>query len=199
MYSLPLYSILQDLFTFYNIVVCIILLSLLYCNPSCCPLATLAITTLKFLPYRADSNISDLTDSSNTTSNKGITTAVELEQLQNKGKTFTLQELKKLNTRVKALEEIACIEDRLRLLENRKHPRDSKTSDNPRSSRGPSYTTRPSRGPSHTSVLPSVELDNSDSGSTNSVAYHRHKRLRYTKGIKVTPSYTLKISSSLRE
>jgi hypothetical protein len=43
-YSLPLYSILQDLFTFYNIVVCVILLFLLYCNPSCCPLATLAIT-----------------------------------------------------------------------------------------------------------------------------------------------------------
>src|SRR3979411_1023414 len=46
MHSLPLYSILQDLFTFYNIVVCVTLLSLLYCNPSCCPLATLAITIL---------------------------------------------------------------------------------------------------------------------------------------------------------
>jgi len=133
--------------------------------------------------------MSDPTDSSNTTSNRGITTAVELEQLRNEGKTLTPQELKELNARVKALEEMARIEDRLRLLENRKRPRDSETSDNPRSS----------RGPSHTSVLPSVELDNSDSGSTNSVAYHRHKRLRYTKGIKVTPSYTLKISSSLRE
>ena len=61
----------------------------------------------------------DLTDSSNTTSNKGITTAVELEQLRNEGKTLTLQELKELNTRVKALEEMARIEDRLRLLENR--------------------------------------------------------------------------------
>jgi hypothetical protein len=143
--------------------------------------------------------MSDPTDSSNTTSNRGITTAVELEQLQNKGKTFTIQELKELNTRVKALEEIVYIEDRLRLLENRKRPRDSKTSDNPRSSRGLSYTTRPSRGPLYTSVLPSVESDNSDSGSTNSVAYYRYKCLCYTKGIKVIPSYTFKISSSLRE
>jgi hypothetical protein len=133
--------------------------------------------------------MSDLTDSSNTTSNRGITTAVELEQLRNKGKTFTLQELKEINTRVKALEKIVYTEDCLRLLENRKRPRNSKTSDNPRSSRGPLYT----------SVLPSVESENSDSGSTNSVAYYWYKRLYYTKGIKVIPSYTFKISSSLRE
>jgi hypothetical protein len=167
----------------YNIVVSAILQSLLL------PSSYLAITTLKLLPYRADSNISDLTDSSNTTSNKGITTAVELEQLQNKGKTLTLQELKELNTRVKVLEEIVYIEDCLRLLENRKCLRDSKTSNNPRSSRSSSCT----------SVLPSVESDNSDSGSTNSVAYYRYKCLYYIKGIKVIPSYTFKISSSLRE
>jgi hypothetical protein len=42
-----------------------------------------------------------------------------------------------------------------------------------------------------------VESDNSDSSS--STTYHRHKRPRFTKGIKVTPSYTLKTSSSLRK
>jgi hypothetical protein len=167
----------------FNVVVSAVLQSLLL------PSSYLAITTLKLLPYRADSNISDPTDSSNTTSNKGITTAVELEQLQNKGKTLTLQKLKELNTRVKALEEIVYIEDCFRLLENRKRLRNSKTSNNPRSSRGPSYT----------SVLPSVEADNSDSSSTNSTAYYRYKCLYYTKGIKVIPSYTFKISSSLRE
>jgi hypothetical protein len=184
LYTVYSYTQYYKIYSFFTI-----LLFLLYCNPSCCLLATLAITTLKLLPYRADSNISDLIDSSNTTSNKSITTAVELEQLQNKSKTFNLQELKELNTRVKVLEKIVYIEDCFRFLENRKYSRNSKTSDNLRSSRGPSCI----------SVLPSVEADNLDFSSTNSTAYYWYKYLYYTKRIKVIPSYTFKISSSFKE
>ena len=51
-------------------------------------------------------------------------------------------------------------------------------------------------------IRPSIELDSSDSdseSSSNIVIQYQHKWRRYTRGIKVTPSYTLKVSSSLRE
>ena len=50
----------------------------------------------------------------------------------------------------------------------------------------------------HSVIRPSIESDSSESSSSDTIR-HRHKRQRYTKGIKITPSYTLKISSSLRE
>ena len=59
-----------------------------------------------------------------TTSTSGtayrVNTAADLTKLRTEGKPLTTQELKELNARVKAFEEMARIEDRLRLLENRK-------------------------------------------------------------------------------
>jgi hypothetical protein len=49
-----------------------------------------------------------------------VTTAADLARLQAEGKPLTSQELKELNTRIKAFKEMARIEDRFRLLENRK-------------------------------------------------------------------------------
>ena len=47
-----------------------------------------------------------------------INTAADIARLREEGRTLNTQELKELNTRLKALEEIAQIEDRFRLLEN---------------------------------------------------------------------------------
>ena len=52
-----------------------------------------------------------------------IATAAELAQLRNEGKALSPKELKELEARVEAFEEMARIEDRLRTLENRKRPR----------------------------------------------------------------------------
>ena len=49
-----------------------------------------------------------------------VTTAADLAKLRAEGKPLTSQELKELNARIKAFKEMARIEDRLRLLENRK-------------------------------------------------------------------------------
>jgi hypothetical protein len=42
-----------------------------------------------------------------------VTTAADLARLRDEGRLLSSQELKDLNTRVKALEEMACLEDRL--------------------------------------------------------------------------------------
>ena len=49
-----------------------------------------------------------------------VTTAADLAKLRAEGKPLTSQELKDLNARIKAFEEMVRMEDRLRLLENRK-------------------------------------------------------------------------------
>jgi hypothetical protein len=141
-----------------------------------------------------------------TTSSSGtahqVNTAADLSRLRTEGHPLTSQELKELNTRVKAFEEMARIEDRLRLLENRK--RTSEAIEDSASQASLSISTRPLSQPyylpSHrpSSVQSSVERDSS-SELSDDIIRHRHKRLRYTRGIKVTPSYTLKVSSSLRE
>ena len=66
--------------------------------------------------------MSDQAATSNTTINSSlkIRTADDLRRLIDKGKTLTTQELKELNIRIKAFEEMARMEDRLKLLENRK-------------------------------------------------------------------------------
>ena len=146
----------------------------------------------------------DVTNASN--SSRGIDTAADLAKLLKEGKPLTTQELKELNARIKSFEEMVRMEDRLRALETRKRSRTEL--DEPLPFEDPTPELRPpSRGSrnssSHQDRLPtirsSIELDDSDSSSSKSVTYHRHKRQRFTKGIKVTPSYILKISSSLRE
>src|SRR6202035_305716 len=120
----------------------------LYCNPSCCPPARLhacspAITILKLPPHRADYNMVDQAVSSNnatqdafdnasTTSNNSsreVNTAADLAKLRNAGKPLSSQELKELNARIKAFEEMARMEDQLRALESRKRPRSQESSD----------------------------------------------------------------------
>jgi single-stranded DNA-specific DHH superfamily exonuclease len=59
-----------------------------------------------------------------------VNTAADLARLRDEGRPLSSQELKELNTRVKALEEMARLEDRLRALENRKR---SRTATTPRS------------------------------------------------------------------
>ena len=103
------------------------------------------------------------------------------------------------------MEEMARMEDRLRALESRKRPRSEFTEDAlppEEPVTRPQSSTRSSGNPSshreRHSIRRSIELDDSESSSTT-ITHPRRKRPRYTKGIKVTPSYTLKVSSSLRE
>ena len=56
-----------------------------------------------------------------------VNTAADLARLRDEGRTLTTQELKELTTRIKALEDIAKLEDRLRALENQKQPRSADT------------------------------------------------------------------------
>jgi hypothetical protein len=178
-------------------------------------------------------------DNASTTSDNSsreVNTAADLAKLRNAGKPLSSQELKELNARIKAFEEMARLEDRLRALESRKRPRSQESSDLTLPPEGPMASTglveapRPSEGSSshqqthggssshqqthggssshqqthggsssrHQTHTHS-STDDSNSSSSTTVTHHRHKRPRYTKGIKVIPSYTLKVSSSLRE
>ena len=65
-------------------------------------------------------------DNASTTSDNSsreVNTAADLARLCNAGKPLSSQELKEFNARIKAFEEIARLEDRLRALESRKRPR----------------------------------------------------------------------------
>ncbi len=131
-----------------------------------------------------------------------VTTAADLARLRAEGRTLTSQELKDLNACIKAFEEMARIEDRLRLLENWKRQHDSEASENNQAERpiDHSSTLPPNRSTSRGSnpnPLTTIEHSDSDSRASYDLDYHRHKRQR--RGIKVTPSYTLRVSSSLQE
>jgi hypothetical protein len=180
--------------------------------------------------YRADYNMVDQeapSDDNATTASdnsRAVNTAADLAKLRNAGKPLSSQELKELNARIKAFEEMARMEDRLRALESRKRPRSQESSDLTLPPENAAATTRiseallPSGGSSshrqthtgsssrrqthggsssHHRTHTHSETDDSNSSSSTTVTHHRHKRPRYTKGIKVTPSYTLKVSSSL--
>jgi hypothetical protein len=131
-------------------------------------------------------------------------TAADLAKLRAEGKPLTSQELKELNARIKAFEEMARMEDRLRLLESRKRQHNSEASENNQLERPIDHpnTLPPDRAPSRESrpnLLASTTYSDSESSTTGDLDYYRHKRQRRTRGIKVTPSYTLRVSSSLRE
>ena len=146
----------------------------------------------------SDDNATTASDNS-----RAVNTAADLVKLRDDGKPLTSQELKELNARIKAFEEMARMEDRLRALENRKRPRSQESSDLTLPPEAPTRLAEaplPSGGSfSHRQTHGRPEPDDSDTSSSTTVTHHRHKRQRYTKGIKVTPSYTLKVSSSLRE
>ena len=134
------------------------------------------------------------------------TTAADLARLRNEGRPLSSQELKELSTRVKALEEMARLEDRLKALESQKRPRFTTTEDQldrqldgqPDRQPDPYKLERSSTSRHHSIIQPSIELDNSNSSSSDTML-HQHKRRHFTKGIRITPSYTLRVSSSLKE
>ena len=111
--------------------------------------------------------------------------------------TAGLPGLAELTARVTALEKIAQIEERITRLESYK--RTSEAIDNLISQLVPQDQPflGTSSGHQASPIWPSVEEDTSDSsGITN---YRPYKRAYYSRGIKITPSYTLQVSSSLRE
>ena len=101
-----------------------------------------------------------------------VNTTTDLAKLRAEGRLLTPQELKELNTRVKALEDMAKLEDRLKALENRKRPWPHDTEDQPedQSEQRPSHSTG-----RHVSVYPSIELSDSESSSIDTI-HHCHKR-----------------------
>jgi hypothetical protein len=74
-----------------------------------------------------DDNDNATTSSDN--SSRAVNTAADLAKLRNAGKTLTSQELKELNARIKAFEEMGRLEDRLKALESWKRPRSQGSSD----------------------------------------------------------------------
>jgi hypothetical protein len=132
-----------------------------------------------------------------------INTATDLARLRAKGTMLTATELKELNARIKTLEKIAKLEDRLRLLENQKHTSNAITS---AASQGDPFIQNLSLAPGFSGYQASVirqlikpgGSDHSKS-SSETVNRHRHKRQQNNHGIKIIPSYTLKVNSSLRE
>jgi hypothetical protein len=96
-----------------------------------------------------DGNATTVSDNS-----RAVNTAADLAKLRNAGKPLSSQELKDLNVRIKAFEEMAKMEDRLRALETRKRPRSQESSDLTLPAEAP----LPARGPSsrhYTAPLPS--------------------------------------------
>jgi len=100
---------------------------------------------------------------------------------------------------------MAQMEDRLRALESRKRQRPTEDPDDDEylgrqehDQTGESPTNHQRTLSRHSTIQPSIELEDSESSSSGTLT-HRRKRQRYRRGIKVTPSYTLKVSSSLRE
>jgi hypothetical protein len=133
-----------------------------------------------------------------------VNTAADLAKLRAKGKALTASELKELNVRIKALEEMAKLEDRLRLLENQKRTSDAITGAT--SQEDPSVLRNPSTTPGFSGYQASVIRQSIKPGgsdyselSSETVNRHRHKRQRNNRGIKIILSYTLKVNSSLRE
>src|SRR5439155_14622572 len=133
--------------------------------------------------YRANYNMADQVANDNTSTasenSQEMITAADLAKLRDNGKTLTPQELKELNTRIKALEEMACMEDRLRALESRKRPRTTKSvlpdnlmADLQLEPRNSGYS-QDHQG----SVHSLIESDsNSESSSSDTVTRYRHKR-----------------------
>jgi hypothetical protein len=132
-----------------------------------------------------------------------INTATDLARLRAEGTMLTTTELKELNARIKTLEDMAKLEDRLRLLENRKRTSDAITS---ATSQDDPFIQNPSLAPGFSGyqasvIRQSIKPGGSDhSESSSKTANHRrHKQQRNNRGIKIIPSYTLKVNSSLRE
>ena len=66
----------------------------------------------------ADQEAFDNASTTSDNSSREVNTAADLAKLRNAGKPLSSQELKELNARIKAFEEMARLEDRLRALES---------------------------------------------------------------------------------
>jgi hypothetical protein len=79
-----------------------------------------------------------------------INTAADMAQLRREGRILSSQELEELSTRVTALEEMAKLEDRFKILESRKRPRPitDMEGNQPKRQRQQRYQPEPSVDPS---------------------------------------------------
>ena len=111
---------------------------------------------------------------------QGIASSIDIPGQSNEDSSAIAQELAKLQARIKALEEEARTGNRKRAREDKHLFSQSE----------------PLSSYQDSSIRSTIELDSSDSSE---FTYPARKRSRYTRGIKVTFSYTLKTSLSLRE
>src|SRR6266536_4884119 len=81
--------------------------------------------------HRADYSISGQAASATPSGTTEVNTAADLAKLRADRKPLTCQERKELNSRIKAFEEMAQIEDRLQALENRKRSYDIVAAESP--------------------------------------------------------------------
>jgi hypothetical protein len=131
-----------------------------------------------------------------------VNTAADLARLRAEGTMLTAIELKELNARIKTLEDMAKLEDRLRLLENQKRTSEAITSAN---SQEDPFIQNPSligfSGYQASVIRQLIKPGGSDHSESSSKTVNRHcyKRQRNNRGIKIILSYTLKVNSSLRE
>jgi hypothetical protein len=102
-----------------------------------------------------------------------IKTAADIARIRDQGRILSTQEIKELNTRLKALRDMQKIEEQFQELERQQQQ------STPRTSR---ERTTPDAN------------DNLDGEEPRS-----YKRFREAKRVKVTPNYTLRVTSSLRE
>jgi hypothetical protein len=123
-------------------------------------------------------------------SSLGITPAPNLPSQRADNNPHIAQELEELKAKVKALEEMVQIEGRTHSNQNRKRAR----TDEHLTGQSDSFASY-----QDSSIRSTTE--HSSLSDSSEIIYHPRKRLRhsYARGIKVTPSYTLKASSSLRE
>ncbi|KAK9241604.1 hypothetical protein V1506DRAFT_525284 [Lipomyces tetrasporus] len=125
--------------------------------------------------------------------------SADLSQLRKEGGSLTIQELRDLRARVKASEELAELEDRMRALEDRKWSGTAEQShESGKRRQRVSTSADPSSSGSSSSESDSDSSD-SDLDSSSDSDRPRQKKRRTAKGIKVTPGYILRIGSSLRE
>ncbi|KAK9364483.1 hypothetical protein V1509DRAFT_667985 [Lipomyces kononenkoae] len=139
-----------------------------------------------------------MTDSTLSNENRTFNSSADLMQLRKEDGSLTSQELRDLTARIKAREDLADLEDRMRALEERER---TMTPEQPyESGQSRQELSTPSDPFSASSSSGSIDSSGSDSDISSASEHPRRKRKRTaTKGIKVTPDYILRVNSSLRE
>ena len=140
----------------------------------------------------SSSNAATNTTADTTGHSREVNTTADLARLWAKGTLLIALEIKELNNRHKTLKEIAKIEDRFRQLEKRKCSSTIDTGNARSIGCTPNYQAEDQQSLRTT-------IESADKSDSNTNTLHRNKRQRYTKGIKITSTYTLKVSSILRE